>query len=192
MNQQLRVEMSLAQGCRLFGTVLYVLILFCLSAGIIILLNIFNRGGWFALLSGLFGALLYCALTLPRLVFSWRRASLVLRLAREGNTEMQERIRTRQPGRSPTVRGLLGTMLLFGLLGTASFLGLYFLPGQSLLFALISGVLGLCFCFSLFQIAASVFGLFLMRRGKARNTAPEHNASSSSSEEEQNAGQETP
>lgn len=184
MDQQLRVEMSLAQGCRLFGTILYVLILFLLSACIIILLNLLNRSGGFALLSGFFGALLYCALTLPRILFSWRRTALALRQAQAGNTEMQTRIMTRPAGRQPTVGGLLGNLLLFSLLAAAAFIGLYFLRGQSLVFALISAVLGLCFCFSLFQIGAAVLGLFLIRRGRARNASFEQDSDSPSNEDE--------
>jgi len=72
---QPRLNMSLAQGCRLFGRILYVLILFFLLACIMILLIVLNRSGWFALLSGVFGALLYCTLTLPRVVFRiWKGA----------------------------------------------------------------------------------------------------------------------
>ena len=72
---QPRLNMSLAQGCRLFGRILYVLILFFLLACILILLIVLNRSGWFALLSGFFGALLYCTLTLPRVVFRiWKGA----------------------------------------------------------------------------------------------------------------------
>src|SRR6266700_3454631 len=53
---QPRLNMSLAQGCRLFGRILYVLILFFLLACIMILLIVLNRSGWFALLRGVFGA----------------------------------------------------------------------------------------------------------------------------------------
>jgi hypothetical protein len=44
------MNMSLAQGCRRFVMILYVLILFCLLACIMILLIVLNRSGWFALL----------------------------------------------------------------------------------------------------------------------------------------------
>src|SRR5258708_24254478 len=73
---QPRLTMSLAQGCRLFGMILFVLILFFLLACIMILLIVLNRSGWFALLSGVFCALLYCTLTLPRVVLRMRQASL--------------------------------------------------------------------------------------------------------------------
>src|SRR5258708_2115102 len=169
---QPRLHMSLAQGCRLFGMILYVLILFCLLACITILLIVLNRSGWFALLSGFFGALLYCTLTLPRVLLSMRQASLAQRQARDSTAGMQARRTTRRP----TVRGTLGGLLLFSLLGTAAFVGLYFLPGQGLVFALISGILGLAFFFSLFQVSMLVFGLVLIQRGRARNASLEGHA----------------
>lgn len=167
---QPRLEMSLAQGCRLFSMILYVLILFFLVACMMILLIALNRSGWFALLSGFFGALLYCTLTLPRVVFSMRQASLAQRQARDGTAGMHARIATRRP---TTVRGTLGGLLLFSLLGTAAFVGLYFLPGQGPVFALISGVLALSFFFSLLQVSGSVLDLFLIHRGRARNVSRE-------------------
>src|SRR5260370_9184574 len=139
---QPRLTMSLAQGCRLFGMILFVLILFFLLACIMILLIVLNRSGWFALLSGVFGALLYCTLTLPRGLLRMRQASLAQRQARDGTAGMPARRTTRPPTRRPTVRGTLGGLLLFSLLGTAAFFRLYFLPGQGAVFALISGVLG--------------------------------------------------
>lgn len=185
---QPRLEMSLAQGCRLFSMILYVLILFFLLACIMILLIALNRSGWFALLSGVFGALLYCTLTLPRVVFSMRQASLAQRQARDGTAGMHARRTTRRP---TTVRGTLGGLLLFSLLGTAAFVGLYFLPGQGPVFALISGVLGLSFFFCLLQISGSVLGLFLIHRGRARNASFEGHAAPPSNGGEE-AGERTP
>src|SRR5258708_12757609 len=95
--------MSLAQGCRLFGMILFVLILFFLLACIMILLIVLNRSGWFALLSGVFGALLYCTLTLPRVVFRMRQASFAQLPARDGPARMPAR-RTPQPTPSPPTR----------------------------------------------------------------------------------------
>ncbi len=165
---QPRLEMPLAQGCRLFITILYVLILFFLIASIMILLIALNRSGRFALLSAFFGALLYCTLTLPKVLFSLRKVSLVQHQARDSTAGMHTRIMTRRP---TTVRGALGGLLLFSLLGTAAYVGLHFLPDQGPVFALISGALGLFFCFSLFQVGGSVFGLFLIQRGRTRNAS---------------------
>jgi hypothetical protein len=180
--------MSLAQGCHLFGRILYVLILFCWLACIMILLIIFNRSGWFALLSGVFGALLYCTLTLPGVLLSMRQASLAQRQARDDTAGMPVRRTTRRP----TVRGILGGLLLFSLLGTAAFVGLYFLPGQGPVFALISGVLGLAFFFSLFQVNVSVLGLVLIQRGRARNPSFEGHGAPPSDGGEHEAGERTP
>ena len=190
---QPRPEMALAQGCRLFSMILYVLILFFLLACIMILLIVLNRSGWFALLSGFFGALLYCTLTLPRVVFSMRQASLAQRQTMGGTAGMHARITTRRPTRRrATVRGTLGGLLLFSLLGTAAFVGLYFLPGQGPVFALISGVLGLCFYYSLLQVSGSVLGLFLIHRGRARNASFEGHSAPPTNGGEHEAGQRTP
>jgi hypothetical protein len=185
---QPRLTMSLAQGCRLFGRILYVLILFCLIACIMILLIVLNRSGWFALLSGVFGALLYCTLTLPRVLLSMRQASLAQRQARDATAGMPVRRTTRRP----TVRSILGGLLLFSLLGTAAFVGLYFLPGQGPVFALISGILGLAFFFSLFQVSVSVLGLVLIQRGRARNPSFEGHGTPPSDGGEHEAGERTP
>src|SRR5260370_20103802 len=78
---QPRLTMSLAQGCRLFGLILSVLILFFLLACIMILLIVLNRSGWFSLFECLFGALLFLSLTLPRRVFRMRQSSFAQRQA---------------------------------------------------------------------------------------------------------------
>ena len=175
------LEMPLAQGCRLFSMILYMLILFFLIACIMFLLIVLNRSGWFALLSAFFGALLYCTLTLPRVLFGMRQASLEQRQGRDSTAGIHARIRTRRP---TTVRGTLGGLLLFSLLGTAAFVGLYFLPGQGPVFALISGILGLSFFFCLLQVGWSVLGLFLIQGGRARNASVEgHGAPPSDGEE---------
>src|SRR5260370_28845378 len=88
---QPRLTMSLAQGCRLFGMILFVLILFFLLACIMILLIVLNRSGWFSLFWGVFCALLYCALTLPRVVLRMRQASFAQRPARDGHAGMPAR-----------------------------------------------------------------------------------------------------
>ena len=163
---QPRLEMPLAQGCRLVSMILYVLILFFLIACIMILLIVLNRSGWFALLSALFGALLYCTLTLSGMLFGRRQASLGQPQGRDGAAGIHGRIAARRP---TTLRGTLGRLLLFSFLGTAAIVGLYFLPSQGPLFALISGILGLSFFFCLLQVGWSVLGLFLIQRGRARN-----------------------
>ena len=83
-------------------------------------------------------------------------------------------------------------LLLFSLLGTAAFVGLYFLPGQGAVFALISGVLGFSFFFSLFQVSGSVLGLVLIQRGRARNASLEGHDASPSDGGEHEAGERTP
>jgi hypothetical protein len=183
------LEMPLAQGCRLFGMILYMLILFFLIACIMILLIVLNRSSWFALLSAFFGALLYCALTLPRVLFGMRQASLAQRQGSDGTAGMHARRTTRRP---TTVRGTLGRLLLFILLGTAAFVGLYFLPSQGPVFALISGILGLSFFFCLLQVGWSLLGFFLIQRGRARNASVEGHSAPPSEGGENEAGERTP
>jgi hypothetical protein len=185
---QPRLEMPLAQGCRLFSMILYALILFFLMACTMMLLIALNRSGRFALLSAFFGALLYCALTLPRVLLGMRQASLAQRQTRDGTAGMHARRTTRRP----TMRGTLGALLLFSLLGTAACVGLYFLPSQGLVFALISGILGLAFFFSLFQVSLAVLGLVLIQRGRAKNASVEGHGPPPSDGREHEAGERTP
>lgn len=189
---QLRLNMSLAQGCRLFGMILFVLILFFLLACIMILLILLNRSGWFALLSGVFGALLYCTLTFSRVLLGTRQASLAQYQTRDSTAGMPTGRATRLPTRRPTVRGTLGRLILFSLLGTAAFVGLYFLPGQGAVFALISGVFGFFFFFSLFQVSGSLLGLVLIHRGRARNASFEGHGAPPFEGGEHDAGERTP
>ena len=114
------------------------------------------------------------------------------RQARDGTAGMPARRTTRPPTRRPTVRGTLGGLLLFSLLGTAAFVGLYFLPGQGAVFALISGVLGFSFFFSLFLVSVSVLGLVLIHRGRARNASFEGHGAPPSDGGEHEAGERTP
>src|SRR5260370_21189423 len=85
------LNMSLAQGCRLFGLILSVLILFFLLACIMILLIVLNRSGWFALLSGVFVALLFFTFSLPRLVFRRMQLSFTHSQASAGARALQTR-----------------------------------------------------------------------------------------------------
>jgi hypothetical protein len=161
-----RIEMPLAQGCRLFMVIFFVLILFFLIACIMILLIVLNRSGRFALLSASFGAALYCTVTIPNVLFALRKFSQAQRQPGDSAARMPASRITRQP---TTVRSALAGLLLFSLLGATAFVGLYFLPGQGLVFALATGALGLAFFFSLLQVSALVFNLVLIRRGRARN-----------------------
>src|SRR5260221_14388233 len=105
---QPRLHMSLAQGCRLFGMILFVLILFFLLACIMILLIVLNRSGWFLLLSGVFCALLFCTFPFTTVGFRIRQASLPAPQGRDGTARMHARRTTPPPTRRPTVRGTLG------------------------------------------------------------------------------------
>lgn len=183
-----RLEMSLVQGCRWFLVVFYILILFFLIACIMILLIALNRSGQFALLSAFFGALLYCTVTLPNVLFSMRRISLAQRQGRNSAPGMPARRMTRRPTK---VKGALAGLFLFSLLGAAAFVGLLYLPGQGPVFALVSGALGLAFFFSLFQISVSAFGLLLIQRGRARNASFTGYDAPPSEEEEHEAGEES-
>ncbi|GCE21365.1 hypothetical protein KDK_51650 [Dictyobacter kobayashii] len=57
---------------RIFNLAFNIALACMLGMLIVVILNFFNRSGPFALLSGLFGTLLYCAVSLPRLLFGPR------------------------------------------------------------------------------------------------------------------------
>jgi hypothetical protein len=149
---------EMPRGCYTFNLVLNVLIAFILGVGIVLILDAFNRSGWFALLSGLFGTLLYSALVFPRLLFG-RRPALPRARHRAAGEAGQEQVAQRAT-RAAAYRGIL----LFGLLGIADGVGLFFLPDQRPVFALISAVLGILLCMCLFAIGISVLVLFLAHR----------------------------
>lgn len=145
---------EISRGCYRLNIILNVLIGLFLGVCIVLILNMFNRSGWFALLSGLFGAMIYCALALPRILFGpipgMHRGNAVAH-----GREMSLRAR---------VRGLYRGVVLLTLIGIALLVALYYLPGQQPIFAFISAVIVLLLCVCLFMIGLSALALFIARR----------------------------
>ncbi|MBO0783285.1 MAG: hypothetical protein J2P37_31100, partial [Ktedonobacteraceae bacterium] len=129
----------------------------CLGAGVVLLLNFFDRGGWFALLSGLFGALLYAAVVFPKLLFGLRAGPRAARHDQPGRWE--ERAARRQAIFSASVGVVIAIVV-----GSAALVALFFLPAHRPLFAFLSAILGLVFCISLFAAGALVVVLFMACR----------------------------
>ncbi len=152
---------EMPRGCYKFNLIFNALIALVLGIGIVFILNILNRSGRFALLSGLFGALLYSALVFPRLLF-YRGAGLPGSRFNQAGEAGQE-----QMGRPATKALAYRGIVLFVLLGGAGFVGLLFIPGQRPVFALISAVLGLLLCGCLFIIGMLVLVLFLANRERS-------------------------
>lgn len=134
------------------------------GVAIVLILNILNRGGWFSLLSGLSGMLLYSLLVFVE----WISGQSLGR-----KTQHQGRNIVGQEARQAFLKMAIPWLLLYGLLTVTGGVGLFFLPGQqSPLNALISGAIGLLFCISVFRfgllIGVSVLVLFWAERIERR------------------------
>jgi hypothetical protein len=152
-------------GCYIANLILNIIVALTFGIGIIIILNILNRGGWFALLSGLFGMMMYIALVFPRLLFgpdfrAHRQRKQVVSAARQQEAEGQGR------GATTTIyRGIA----LASIVGILAFIGLYFLPAHAAIFALLSAILGMLVCISGFALGLCILALFIMHRRQIRN-----------------------
>jgi len=127
-----------------------------LGISIILLLNILNRGGWFALLSAFFGILLYSVLVLWQWLREQRRGHQKPHSCPVGDGPEAQRA-----AMSALYRGFL----IYGLQAIAGVVGLLLLPDQqSPVFALISGILGFLFCKGLFTVGMFAVVAFIARR----------------------------
>lgn len=118
-----------------------------LGFSIVILLNLFNRGGHFALLSAIFGILLYGLLIALNWLLERRRGQ---KKTSRGPTDGPKTLRE-------VIARIWRELLFFALEALVGFLGLLFLPDQqSLLFAAINGVLGFLFYKGLFDLGLVV------------------------------------
>lgn len=146
-----------------FKLVLGILLALVPGVCIVLILDVLNRGGWFALLGGLSGMLLYSALVFVQWISG---RSLGQRTSQNQNLEGQR-------ARQAFLTMVCPWLLLYGLLAIAGGIGLFFIPGQqSPIFALISGALGLLLCISAFRfmmfIGISVLVLFFAERIESR------------------------
>ncbi len=148
------------RGCYGCNLILNALIALGVGIGIVLLLISLNRRGWFALLSGLFGAMLYSALVFPRLLFgSWPGIQGRQYGARNAGEEIDKRVGKRR---------IYLSIILTSLFALTAFVGLSFLPEQSSVFAFISAVLSLVILGCLFVLGLCVLVLFLARNGHGR------------------------
>lgn len=125
---------------------------------ITLLLPIFNHSGWFALLGGVFGMLLYDGLVFVEWLFDRS-------LGRKKTPQRQDIVG--EAARQAFVALVWPWILIYGLLAIGAGTGLFSLSRQqSPLFALISGALSLLFCISVFRwvmmAGLSVIILFLL------------------------------
>lgn len=125
---------------------------------IVLILAILNHSGWFALLGGVFGMLLYDVLVLVEWLFG---RSLGRKMTH------QRRDTVGEAARQAFVAMVWPWLLIYALLAIGAGVGLFRLSSQqSPLFALISGALSLLFCISVFRwvmmAGLSVLILFLL------------------------------
>lgn len=144
-----------------FKLVLGILLALVPGISIVLILNILNRSGWFSLLSGLSGMLLYSVLVFVQWISG---RSLGWRGSQNQNQNLEG-----PPTRQALLVQMCPVLLLYGLLGIAGAVGLFFIPDQqSPVFALISGALGLLLCISVFRfvmfIGISILVLFLAEK----------------------------
>ncbi|HEX6479970.1 MAG TPA: hypothetical protein VF043_14090 [Ktedonobacteraceae bacterium] len=147
------------RGYFVFNLVVGVLVALGFGAIIVLILNVLNHGGWFALISGLIGALLYCVGVFQKIMFGSRLEGQSFRsdVGRNGGMQLPET-------RRATVAGAYKSIFLCSLLAIGIGAGLYYLPSQHPVLAVISAILGLCLCACLLAIGLSVLVLFLVRR----------------------------
>ena len=165
---QLPEDASTPEGRKPLKLVLGILLALIPGITIVLILNILNRGGWFSLLSGLSGMLLYSLLVFVE----WISGRSLGR-----NTRHQNRNIVGPEARQAFVKIAIPWLLIYGLLAVAGGIGLFFLPDQqSPLYALISGAIGLLLCISVFRfvllMGISILVLFFAERIERRFAPP--------------------
>jgi hypothetical protein len=145
-----------ARGCYKANLVLNAFVAVGLGITIILILNVFNRSGWFALLSGLFGALLYCAIVFPRILFS-PNPDPRRRLNGNGNNATPQQ----EPADRHTAKKLaLGGIVIPSSFALAASIGLWRLPTNQPIFAFVDALLAIVICIALFMIGLSLLVFF--------------------------------
>jgi hypothetical protein len=134
----------------------------------ILILTIFNHSGWFALLGGVFGMLLYDVLVFVEWLFGRS-------LGRKKTPQRQDIVG--EAARQAFVAMVWPWLLIYGLLAIGAGVGLFSLSSQqSFLFALICGALSLLFCISVFRwgmmAGLSALVLFLLPKWEKRLEPP--------------------
>ncbi len=150
-----------ARGCYNANLILNAFVALGLGIAVILILNIFNRSGWFALLSGLFAALLYCAIVFPRLLFS-PNPDPRRRYDGHGNHDTP---REEQGDRHTAKRLALGGVAIPSIFAIAAGIGLLHLPTNQPIFAFLDALLAIVICIALFIIGLSLL-VFFFGRGR--------------------------
>src|ERR1051326_8333950 len=146
---------STPQGCYIANLILNATIALIFGIGIILILNVLNRGGWFALLSGLLGTMVYIALVFPRLLFGPDLATLRQRTEVVNPPRQEEAERQGRGATAIIYRGIA----LASIVGILAFIGIYFLPAHGAIFALLSALLGMLVCVSCFALGLCILAL---------------------------------
>ena len=154
MRRKVQLE---TRGCAsVLRHVLPIALALCSGVFIVLILNVINRGGRFALLSGLFGAMFSYIWPLLRKLFERLR----FHAEADGDVETQ----AQEPSRVKIAVATYGGIVYFGLLVAAAGSGLIVLPGEGLLFALLSGILGYVLFVGLLGFGLVILALNILRR----------------------------
>jgi hypothetical protein len=148
-----------ARGCYKINLIFNAFAALGLGVAVILILNIFNHGGWFALLGGLFGALLYCAVVFPRLLFGPSPASGRRRYGDEDNRNRQQVQGNRRSAKSMALSGFAFSSVL----AIAAGYGLIYLPTNRPIFAFLDAILALVICVALFILGLCILAFFFGR-----------------------------
>jgi hypothetical protein len=151
--------------------VLPIALALCSGVFVVLILNVINRGGRFALLSGLFGAMfsyiwpLLSGLFGAMFSYIWpllRKLFERLRFHADAGGDVETQ--AQEPSRVKIAVATYGGIVYFGLLVAAAGSGLIVLPGEGLLFALLSGILGYVLFVGLLGFGLVILALNILRR----------------------------
>ena len=141
------------RGCYGINCALNVVLGLFIGGCIFLFLTVLHRSAWSALLAGFLGTIISCVLVLRQWLLD----------RRPGASSSQDNVRV-MPWTGPLdTRGQTIAVILVGLLVIALGVGLYFLPDQQPIFVLLSAVLGLLLCISLFFLGLLILTFFLAR-----------------------------
>ena len=156
-----------ARGCYQANFILNAFVALGLGIATILILNIFNRSGGFALLSGLFAALLYSAVVFPRLLSGRLPGAIRRNYGARNNAIRQE-----EQGNRPTAKSMaFGGLAISSILAIAAGIGLYYIPANGSIFAFVDAVLALVICVAFFIIGLSLLAFFFGRGHAGENGA---------------------
>ncbi len=148
-----------ARGCYKANLILNAFVAVGLGAAVILILAIFNHSGSFALLSGLFGALLYGAVVFPRILFGPAPGRERLRYGDRNNAARRPARANRRSAKAMALSGFA----LSSVLSVAAGIGLVYFPANRPLFAFVDAILALVICMALFMLGLCILAVFFGR-----------------------------